>query len=194
MNKYIIYVMIITACCSNLMAFEQEVSELMKSADEHVVKRVEINAINGIIVKPDDSEQVLLTTGLGGCTAVALVAEKCDGERMGMLSHYLSVSGHEEHVRALHDVFICLNKDTFTNASAIIMTPDVGEDLLLRTFESMHESLALLIATTFERKTIKTIYYDPFAQDPHHALVVRIPGAKTEKRPLYRTWFCEGSL
>jgi hypothetical protein len=52
----------------------------------------------------------------------------------------------------------------------------------------------LLIATAFKQKTIKTICYDMFAQDRHHALVVRIPGTKTEKRPSYRTWFCEGLL
>lgn len=194
MNTYIKYVVLCIVWSSSSAAFEKEISDLTHRTDGQVV-RVSMNSFNGVRVGPDDSERVLLTTGLGGCTAVALVAENSDGERIGILSHYFSSTERNEHVRALSNVFIGLRRGHFAQVSAIIMTPgEDGADQSHATFKDVNSSLILCIANAFERKIIKTICYDMFAQDSHHALVVRIPGTRTAKRPSYRTWFCEGEL
>jgi hypothetical protein len=126
MNEYIISFVFGIIWFGSSTAFEKEVSEFMHRTDGQIV-HVGMNSLNAVRVGPDDSERVLLTIGLGGCTAVALVAENGDGERRGILSHYFSATECNEHERALHDVLVGLRSNYTDHVSAIIMTPGTDD-------------------------------------------------------------------
>lgn len=86
---------------------------------------VYMNDTSGIITAAEGEEQRIATSGLGGCTAVAMTVELPDGTRDGYIQHYSFYHGFESEMM-LADAISRIPKNTQLNARVVIMTPGKG--------------------------------------------------------------------
>jgi len=88
-----------------LKDFSPELIDLItrSEASDPNVSLVNMSDGRTITVKPDDTEKVIFTFGLGGCTAMITYGELLDGTRVGIQTHYppTEMSGNLAKIREL---------------------------------------------------------------------------------------------
>ena len=100
---------------------------------------------NGTVICGPEEEKRIATFGLCGCTAVASVIERADGQRRGYIQHY-SFRNEGTGVQALGDE-LRANASSLRVARLVVMTPGrmgpSGKFPLVQTNDTLANTLAL---------------------------------------------------